>query len=131
MKGYKRKQILSIVSLICGMSLLAVGFYTYPTAGSTILIIILALSGFCFYNFYYYIKPFILLDEEKLIINYDLHRKEYKLSDLKILNSSKKEVEFLETKSGKRNSVLLTLATLSDETRKEFLEDIHSKVKSV
>ncbi|HOV79301.1 MAG TPA: hypothetical protein PK728_04280 [Bacillota bacterium] len=131
MKSYKRKGYLSLVSLAAGAVLLAAGLYDYSTGGITTGVLILLFSGFCFYNCYYYLKPYILLDDRKLIINYDLSRKEYLLSNLRIVDSSMKGVEFVETKGGSKKTVQLSFAAMSNEVRKELLEDIHSRVKSL
>lgn len=130
-KTYKRKQSLAFVSLGCAALLLAAGLYSYSTGGGILSYIVLAFSVYSFYYFYYMMKPFIVIDEEKLIINYELKKKEFLLSTLTIKDWTEKKIEFVETVGGKKYPVVLTLSLLSNEVREKFLEDIQSKVKKL
>ncbi|WP_407311244.1 EbsA family protein [Desulfosporosinus sp. SB140] len=128
MKYFKRKTIMSILFLFSGIIIFFSGSLQLMmnNSGSAFFLILVALL-FVF-DAYIYKKPYLGLDEEKLVVNNSLLKKEIFLKDLTSISEKNNKLSIRYTQGPLTQTINILLSHLKKHDQEQFLKELKSRL---
>lgn len=127
MKVYRKHRRMVLLSIIGFLLFSFNAILNFMSARNSIAILYCVMSALWVFSYYIHKKPYLVLDDDKLTINYWLRKKEMPLAGLKISSESSDKIELLNKADNTRHRIFLRL--LPEETRKEFAADLRKTKK--
>lgn len=130
MKYYKRKVIMPILFLFSGIlvlisALLQFKVNNYSAAAFQLLVAVLFV-----FDAYVYIKPYLGMNEEKLMINTGFLKKEILLSDVISIDVGNRKLVLTFRQGSSTLKLNLLLSHLKKSDKEQFIGDLKSKLKA-
>ncbi|EGW36988.1 hypothetical protein DOT_5178 [Desulfosporosinus sp. OT] len=130
MRYFKRKAIMSILFLLCGIMILFSGLLQLTMKNNNAAIFQILVALMFAYDAYVYITPYLGLDEEKLIVNNGLLKKEVIfLKDVTTIDEKNKKLIILFNQGSSTKQLKILLSHLKKQDREQFIKDLKSKLE--
>ncbi|ODA38768.1 PH domain-containing protein [Desulfosporosinus sp. BG] len=128
MRYFKRKAIMSILFLFCGVMILFSGLLQLTMKNNNAAIFQILVALMFAYDAYVYITPYLGLDEEKLIVNNGLLKKEViLLKDITAIDDKNKKLIISFTQGSSTKQLKILLSHLKIQDREQFMKDLKSR----
>jgi len=130
LKYFKRKAIMSIVFLFCGVMVLFSGLLrlTLHNYFSAIFQILVALVFL--FDAYVYNRPYLGLGEEKLVVNNGRSKLEILLIDVISISEKNKRLIITFRQGSATMNLKLVLSQLRKNDKEQFINDLKSKLEA-
>ncbi|MDQ7092505.1 hypothetical protein REC12_02755 [Desulfosporosinus sp. PR] len=128
MKYFKRKSIMSVLFLFSGIMILLVALLQLmvKNSGAAFFLILVALMFVV--DAYIYHKPYLGLDEERLVVNNSLAAKEIFLKDLTSVHEKNNRLTLAYTYSSAPLTLNILLSHLQQHDKEQFMKELRSKL---
>ena len=126
MRYFERKAIMSILFLFSGVMVLFSGLIqlTMNNYGAAIFQILVAL--FFAFDAYAYKRPYLGLDEEKLIVNNGRSKIEILLKDITSIDEGNKKLIITSSQGSLTMKLKISLSQLKKHDKEQFIKDLKS-----
>lgn len=128
MRYFERKPIMVIIFLFSAAMILFSGVLQITMNNNYGMAIFQILVALLFaYDAYVYKRPYLGLDEEKLIINNGLVKKEIFLKDVITIDDRNKKLTITYSQGSSKMKLRILLSQLKKYDKEEFIKDLKSK----
>jgi len=129
LRYFKRKAVMSILFLFSGVMILFTGLLQLKVANYSAAIFQILVALFFSYDAYVYIRPYLGLDEEKLIVNYGLTKKEViLLKDVISIDERNRQLILTYSQDSLTKKLKILLSHLKQHDKVQFVKDLKSKL---
>lgn len=128
MRYFKRKAILSILFLFCGVVVLISGLLKLTMNNYSAATFQILVALFFAFDAYVYKKPYLGLDEGKLIVNVGRSKIEVLLKDITSVNQKDKRLTIIYSQGSSTMKLKILLSHLKKHDKEQFIKDLKSKL---
>ena len=126
---FKRKSIIFIFLIFAAVMILFSGLIQITTNNYRTAIFQILVALFFAYDAYVYIRPYLGLNEEKLVVNYGLAKKEIIfLQDVTLIDERNKKLIITFNKGPATMKLKILLSHLNKHDKEQFLMELKSKL---
>ena len=129
MRYFKRKAIMSIIFLFSSVMILFSGLLQLTMDNNSAAIFQILVAFLFAFDAYVYIRPYLGLDEGKIIVNNGLLKKEIiLLKDVTSIDEKKKKLIITYSQGPSTKKLKILLSHLKEHDKEQFIEDLKSKL---
>lgn len=127
MRYYKRKAILPILFLFLGVLILFTGLFQLKMNNNKFAIYQIFVALLFVYDAYVFNKPYLGLDEGRLIINSGLSKLVIPLKDVTSIEEGNKKLFIMYNQGSTKMRLKIMLSQLSSQDKEQFIKDVKEK----
>lgn len=128
MKAYKRSQKYYIIILLAALASFANAVLNFSMQETSRAVLWLFITLLWVLNAYMQKGPYILMDDEKLIIKYGLRNKEYFMANLELVEEKLTKLILADKAENQEKRFKIYLGYLDQQDRHAFIDDLKYKL---